>query len=292
MKIKLNGILLLLVIAGTTRAADTNQVIEQTARLSSISRGSGIIRPDYNGKNLVLGKTYTVVAKADARYIFTNWTDDYETVLTNHPRLTFVMKTNSVIIANFVKREYRGGRLDGISAAQFPLKILAAVNAASAGMQSQVLTDWINEVAGLRPSALPSVVATVVVAHPELLETAVKAAVTAAPAEANGVVFSAAKIPGTKLADVVAVACIASPTSSYQIAQAALDVDPNAGKTILETIAANVPELRSVIDLVPGYDTKLSRNQTLAILSQSLTVIHWPVDPVPANENQHDYSQP
>ena len=295
MKIIPNGFTLwlaALLTAAAAMAADTNQTGETTARLSAVCRGFGIIRPDYNGKHLVLGKTYIVVAKANAGYIFTNWTDAYETVITNHPRLTLVMKTNSVIIANFIKREFPAGRLDGVSTAQLPLTILAAVNAAPPENQGRVLADWIAEAAVLRPSALPSIVATVVSAHPELLAIAVASGVASGSAQVYGVVHAAANIPGVRLAEIIAAAAAASPTDCYQIAQAALDVDPAGGRIILQTIAATVPELTPIIGAAASGVAPLTRNQTLAILSRALTQIHWPTAPAPGNQIRYDYSQP
>ncbi len=92
-------------VAGQLRAGEQDNRMEM-ARFVAISHGPGTIRPDYNGKLLIVGKEYTVVAQPRAGGHFTNWTDGYETVVTNFPRLTFVMTTNAMFIAHFDKHDW------------------------------------------------------------------------------------------------------------------------------------------------------------------------------------------
>ena len=266
----------------------------KTARLSAICRGRGTIETtNYNGKFLLVGSEYTMVAKATAGWVFTNWADGYNLLVTNHPRLTFVMKTNSAFIANFVRRFPSAGNLDGVGIADIPLRVLAAVNAAPASQQAEVLAGWIETVAAVKPTALTSVITTVATAHPELLTTAVTAAVAASPAQTYKLVYVAANVPGANLSAVVAAACQGSPKTVYQVAQATLEVNPSAGAAILRTIIATIPELSDVITTRLSNTTgTLTPNKTLTILSQSLIVIDWPVNPAPPYQPPHNYSQP
>jgi hypothetical protein len=273
-------------------AAPTNEAGQLTARLTAICRGPGTIRPDYNGKFLVVGRTYTIVAKPGAGHVFTNWTDGYESVVTNFPRLTFVMKTNSVFIANFLKRDGRPNRLDGVSTANLPLTVLAAVRAAPPALRGAVLADWLATVATIRPGAMPSVISTVVTAFPELLNIAVATAVTDCPGETYGIVYAAAQTPSVNITNLVMAACTASPTQCYQIAQAVLDVYPDAGNLVLQAMAASVPELAAVIGPAASGTTSLTKNQTLQILAGALTQINWPINPVPPHQPPYDYSTP
>ena len=278
--------------AGPVLASSTNSPGPLAAKLSATCRGPGTLRPDYNGSNLVVGKTYTMVARPEPGYVFTNWTDGYATVLGDQSRLKFIMGTNSVLIANFIKRDSLASELTGISIKDLPGTVLARVNAAPPETQPAELMNWLSTVAGAHPAALPSVIATVLGAHPELSKTAVATAAAAAPSEIYGVVYAAAQASRANLAGIVAVACGAAPESCYRIAQAILDVDPAAGKIILQTIAATVPELKAAIGAAAGGTASLSKNQTLRILTDALNFINWSVNPAPPNQNPHDYSTP
>ena len=64
--------------------------------------GDGSVSPNYNGQPLEIGKSFTMTAKAGRSSFFSNWTDGADVVLTNMPRLSFVMESNLVLNANFV----------------------------------------------------------------------------------------------------------------------------------------------------------------------------------------------
>jgi len=283
---------LLLLLAGLSLSQGAEPV--NTVRLSAICRGRGTIETtNYNGKFLSVGSEYTMVAKATAGWAFTNWTDGYNLIVTNHPRLTFVMKNNSAFIANFVHRFPLVNNLDGVGIADIPLKVLAAVTAAPASQRAEVLAGWIETVAAVKPTALASVISTVATSHPELLAGAVTAAVADSPAQTYKLVYVAAQTPTASLAVVVAAACKGSPKSVYQIAQAALDVDPSAGNVLIQTIIAAIPELSADLTSRLAHTSgTLTTNKTLAILIQSLILINWPVTPAPPYQPPHNYSQP
>ena len=291
MKATLTAVALtLLALANSALAAEPTKEV----RLTAICRGRGTIETtNYNGKFLVVGREYAMVAKPSAGWIFTNWTDGYDILVTNQPRLTFAMQTNSAFIANFIKRPRLAGNLDGVGIANIPFKVLAAVNAVPAAQQPDVLAQWIETVVAVRSSALPSVLSTVVTAHPELLSPAVTAAVTSSPAQVYAIVYSVSQTPGAALAEVVAAASAAAPMQVYQIVQAVLDVNPQSGREVLLTVAATVPALAAIITGgLAGTSGPITRNQTLEILTQGLTAIRWPVNPAAPNQNPYDYSQP
>ncbi len=281
-------LILMTLAAGQIWAGEPDHHLE-TARLAAICRGPGTIRPDYNGKFLVVGKEYTVVAQPRASSLFTNWTDGYERVITNFPRLSFVMKTNTVIIANFRKHDWPAADVEGASLGDMPLRVLRALNAAPPAERAATLESWLAQVPG---SVLPSVVSTVVRAYPSLLTPAVQGAVSSAPAEAYAIVYAAALTPGANLRMITAGGCAAAPGQCYQIAQAILDINPNAGKILLQTIAASVPQLAPLIGTSGSGNSLLSKQQTLDILSHALTVIGWPALPAPPNQLPRDYSLP
>ncbi len=159
--------------------------------------------------------------------------------------------------------------------------MLGAINVVPPTRQASALQSWITEVP---VSVLPSVISTVIIAHPNLLSAAVKEAVSTAPAQAYAIVCAAAKTPGASLRDIIAAACAGAPGESYQIAQAILDVNSNAGNVVLQTIAANVPQLAPLIGLSGSGSALLSRQQTLAILLQAFTSCGWPANPAPASQ--------
>jgi hypothetical protein len=291
MKLRFKLILLaaaLLAGASQTRADNQDGSV---ARFTAICRGSGAIRPDHNGKLLTLGSQYVIEARPLAGYIFTNWTDGYGMEVTNHPRLVFVMKTNSMYVANFIKRDPLAPWLEGVDAADIPLKVLAAIRDTPTDRRSQVLGEWLLQVAAMNPPALPSVVATVTTAYPNLLKSAIISAVTACPGETYQVVYNTAKTPGADLNVILMAACSGAPHNCYESAQAILAVNPNAGQTILQIIAGTVPQLLPFIDKSIGTGP-LSDTQTLTILAQALTAINWPVIGIPPDQKPHDYAAP
>lgn len=263
-------------------------------RLTAVCRGRGTIEStNYNGKILVVGREYTMVAKPSAGWTFTNWTDGYGLGVTNQPRFTFVMKTNSAFIANFVKRSSLPGPLAGVSIADIPMKVLTAVNAAPEATQPQVLTEWIETVGAMHPSALPSVLGTVLTVHPELMPPAVTAAITASPATIYPLIETVAQVPGVDLIHIVRIACAAMPGQTFQIVKAVLDADPTRGHEVLQAVADAVPELATVIEPALANDPgTLSQKQALAILSGAMTSINWPITPGHPGENPQDYSRP
>jgi hypothetical protein len=72
-------------------------------RLTVLVTGNGTVSPDYNGKALEVGKSYTVTAKPGADSIFSNWTGG---IPTNTAKLTFIMANNLVLQANFIPNPF------------------------------------------------------------------------------------------------------------------------------------------------------------------------------------------
>ena len=61
--------------------------------------GNGSIAPNLSGQLLEIGRTYTVTAVPGSGFVFTNWTGG---IVTNGARLTFAMRSNLVVTANFI----------------------------------------------------------------------------------------------------------------------------------------------------------------------------------------------
>jgi hypothetical protein len=72
-----------------------------TARLVVQTNGPGKVSPNCNGQQLELGKKYSVTATAPTGAKFLNWTSNLDGI-TNTPTLSFIMRSNLVLTANFV----------------------------------------------------------------------------------------------------------------------------------------------------------------------------------------------
>ncbi|PAW75536.1 MAG: hypothetical protein B9S33_21540, partial [Pedosphaera sp. Tous-C6FEB] len=68
------------------------------AVLRVYSTGAGRVSPDLNGAELEVGQTYTIEAQPARGGVFLGWTGSIET---NSPVLRFVMRTGTVLAANF-----------------------------------------------------------------------------------------------------------------------------------------------------------------------------------------------
>jgi uncharacterized delta-60 repeat protein len=94
------------VIASNPGGSTTSSVVRLTVNffVSPISVtvqpvNGGTVSPDFDGRGLEIGRTYTFTAKPAKGFLFTNWSG-FETAST--PVLTFVMQSNEVLQANFV----------------------------------------------------------------------------------------------------------------------------------------------------------------------------------------------
>jgi hypothetical protein len=77
-----------------------------SARLDLVVNGSGIVSPNYSNTLLQIGRNLSMVATARAGYVFSNWTDNAGTVITNGRTLKFTMASNLVFAANFVPNPF------------------------------------------------------------------------------------------------------------------------------------------------------------------------------------------
>jgi uncharacterized delta-60 repeat protein len=75
----------------------------QTATLTLATNGKGAIMPNYTGKALEVGQTYSLTVKPASGWISAGWSGS---LTTNSATLTFVMQTNLVLQANFVTNPY------------------------------------------------------------------------------------------------------------------------------------------------------------------------------------------
>ena len=77
-----------------------------SAMLAVQTNGPGTIHPNYNNVLLAIGTNYAMTATAAPGYVFSNWTDNAGAVLTNGPRLRFIMQSNLDFTANFVPNPF------------------------------------------------------------------------------------------------------------------------------------------------------------------------------------------
>ncbi|MEO6182821.1 MAG: hypothetical protein ABIP71_06945 [Verrucomicrobiota bacterium] len=71
--------------------------------LSLAISGQGAVTPNYNNAKLVIGKIYTLTARPITGYIFAGWTGGVES---SNAKLTFTMRDNLVIEANFIPNPF------------------------------------------------------------------------------------------------------------------------------------------------------------------------------------------
>jgi uncharacterized repeat protein (TIGR02543 family) len=64
-------------------------------------QGNGTVSPNYNGKRLQMGKSYTMMAAPEAGFAFTGWTDGSGTALTTSRQLNFTMDADLTLVATF-----------------------------------------------------------------------------------------------------------------------------------------------------------------------------------------------
>jgi uncharacterized repeat protein (TIGR02543 family) len=74
----------------------------QTAAVTVQINGDGTVSPNYNGQQLVIGKSYTMTAKATDGFTFTGWTGSQPD---GKSKLKFTMAANLVFTANFADRQ-------------------------------------------------------------------------------------------------------------------------------------------------------------------------------------------
>ncbi len=91
---------------GKSSATNTVKVFYSVSTAMTVAiNGNGTVTPNYNGQQLVIGKSYYMSAKAgkgtQKGYGFRNWTDGNSNVLTTAAKVTFLMTSNLTLVANF-----------------------------------------------------------------------------------------------------------------------------------------------------------------------------------------------
>jgi hypothetical protein len=87
------------------RRSLTNRVTFQhvpTSPLSLEILGSGTVSGATNGQFLEIGRNYLLTARAVAGFVFTNWTDCADVLLTNRTTLNFRMSSNACLRVHFI----------------------------------------------------------------------------------------------------------------------------------------------------------------------------------------------
>lgn len=88
----------------TTNSVAFNYV--PSARIGVFNSGVGTITPNYNGWYLQIGKGYTMTAKPNLLYLFSNWSDIEGNVLSTDPAFHFTVQSNANFVANFVSNPF------------------------------------------------------------------------------------------------------------------------------------------------------------------------------------------
>ncbi len=89
---------------GSGNMSSTNDVICHYvvyAPLTVKVNGAGLVKPNYNGKQLKVGEPYAMTAQSPAGFTFTNWMNGHGILMTNKPALSFTMASNLTLMANF-----------------------------------------------------------------------------------------------------------------------------------------------------------------------------------------------
>lgn len=89
----------LTVVMNTNMDVTANFAVTGAMTLTVITKGSGAVTPNYNGKTLKLGGNYTLRATAQSGYVFSGWTGS---ITTNRNPLTVKLEAAVVLQANFV----------------------------------------------------------------------------------------------------------------------------------------------------------------------------------------------
>jgi hypothetical protein len=80
-----------------------------TDRLTLVTTGKGTLSPNYSNALLEVGKTYTITATPGSGYVLSNWTGTVlgvPVVSSNTSRLSFVMRSNLVLEADFIPNPF------------------------------------------------------------------------------------------------------------------------------------------------------------------------------------------
>jgi len=91
---------------GVPNYADFDPFDLPSAALVVQINGAGVVIPDYNGKQLALGQSYTVKAIPGSGNVFSNWSGG---VSSTSPEVTFTMQSNLVLVAAFAPQAYAPG---------------------------------------------------------------------------------------------------------------------------------------------------------------------------------------
>jgi hypothetical protein len=86
-----------------------NFVYVVSDRLGVMATGPCMLSPNYSNAMLEIGKSYSMTATPKTGYVFSNWVGTVSgnvVIVTNTPRLTFIMQSNLVLQANIIPNPF------------------------------------------------------------------------------------------------------------------------------------------------------------------------------------------
>jgi uncharacterized repeat protein (TIGR03803 family) len=123
-------------VVGTPSATNSvNFVCAVTGAVVTVQIiGNGTVSPNYNGRDLVVGRSYSMTARAGSGYFFSNWSGDRST---NAAKLSFVVESNMVLQANFIANPFSSvkGTYNGL------FRESGNVSTSSSGLFTFTVTD-------------------------------------------------------------------------------------------------------------------------------------------------------
>lgn len=264
------------------------------SRLTVTIEGRGTLEPHLNGEKLEIGRRFVIAARPAPGFVFVSWTDGRGRVISDDSRLGFVMTSNAVLTAHFVRPATLATQpFADIGPADLPARVLSLVKAAPAEQQSAALTEAVKAIAAVQPAALASVCTTVGTAIPTLLKVAVSTAVTALPSAAPTVVRSALHIPTADVQEIVVAAVAAVPSKTLGIAAVALEVNPALSTVVLSDVVAAIPELKRYLEPAIEQSTgAIAPEESLRLLRDAMIHAGIPITDDGGGTKPNDYSKP
>jgi hypothetical protein len=101
---------------GTSHTNSATYFLLVTNPISITTNGIGHVTPNLNGRELIVGHTYTIMAVPGAGQYFAGWSGS---LIASRPTLTFQMQSNMALVASFVANPFTNNDLAGAYAGLF-----------------------------------------------------------------------------------------------------------------------------------------------------------------------------